>query len=492
MKKSNSENKIINMFANQNILEDSSSLLVSDSFDFGNLVSNISNNMLISKFSSLGIILKNFLHKSKFIDEFSDRFFENPNFILQEYIFNKTSNNLKPDYSEKPLTKIEQSYPSTFKQPRKNSENNLKPDYSEKPLTKIEQSYPSTFKQPRKNSENNSNKLFFSTENELIKEKSQKLDTTNYVNPDSIDILPNFDEIAYSDTYFTLDPAPLLNIIPIPLSISEPIKIHVGPYSENITSQLHSDALVLKDEIYFSKDNFDLTTQSGLSLLVHEISHVQQYRNKNFDSASVNSSHEQEALENENQTMSFFKTIDSESSNFELSNTEIKLSKDNTLSLSNSDSSFLEPLSTENDMFFSINTNNQFIPSKTLYDSTSALNIVPHIDIKDYTSSLNLSSYSVGKNTPTSFTFHSSSIVQENSISNFNNSNLQSAQNQSFNTVPMTADENRNVQSTSLPKSQESPVVNVAPSINIEKIANQVFEKFSKQILLDRDRLGYR
>jgi len=458
MKKSNSENKITDMFANQNILEDSSSLLVSDSFDFSNSLSTISNDMSISKFSSLGIILKNFLNKSILIDQFSSRFFENLNFIFQEFIFNKTSDDLKSNYSEKSLTKIQQSFPSMLKQPKKNSKNNI-------------------------------NELFLPTDNKVIKKESQ-FNTTNYIDDDAIDILPNFDEISYSDAYITLDPKPLMSIIPTPLSISKPIKVHVGDYSENLTSQLNADAVALKDEIFVSKDNFDLTSPSGLSLLVHEITHVQQYRNKNFDSSSVNDSHEQEALENESHALSFFKTVDSELPNFETPNIQRKISKDNTISLFNNYSPFLEPFSEENDMFFSINTNNQFIPLTSLQNLTSTLNITPNAITKENTSSLNLSSYSVEKNNSTAFTFHSSPIVQENSISNINNSNLQSTQNQ--NTVPMTADENRNVQSTSIAEAQESPVVNVVPSVNIEKIATQVFDKISKQILLDRDRLGYR
>lgn len=57
------------------------------------------------------------------------------------------------------------------------------------------------------------------------------------------------------------------------------VKIHTGPYSDNIARKYSAEALTLGSDIYFRDGKFLPQTEEGIALLAHELQHVIQYEN---------------------------------------------------------------------------------------------------------------------------------------------------------------------------------------------------------------------
>ncbi len=56
------------------------------------------------------------------------------------------------------------------------------------------------------------------------------------------------------------------------------VKIHTGPFAEEITHKAGADALTMGENIYFSSGSFSPDTEYGRQLLMHEAEHVEQHR----------------------------------------------------------------------------------------------------------------------------------------------------------------------------------------------------------------------
>ncbi len=54
------------------------------------------------------------------------------------------------------------------------------------------------------------------------------------------------------------------------------VKIHTGPYAEEITHKAGADALTFGKDIYFSSGSYAPHTEEGEALLLHEVEHVRQ------------------------------------------------------------------------------------------------------------------------------------------------------------------------------------------------------------------------
>jgi hypothetical protein len=56
------------------------------------------------------------------------------------------------------------------------------------------------------------------------------------------------------------------------------VRIHSGPYSDELTRSAHADAVTVGNDIYFHEGKYSPDTEEGRSLLAHELTHFVQFK----------------------------------------------------------------------------------------------------------------------------------------------------------------------------------------------------------------------
>ncbi len=99
-------------------------------------------------------------------------------------------------------------------------------------------------------------------------------DANYFVDMDSIgDINPGNDRIEHLDVDLR---SKFEHVFGEDLSM---VRIHTGPYSNNIARKQNAEALTIGNDIYFRDGTFLPHTEEGIALLAHELQHVIQYEN---------------------------------------------------------------------------------------------------------------------------------------------------------------------------------------------------------------------
>ncbi len=113
------------------------------------------------------------------------------------------------------------------------------------------------------------------------------------------------------DRVFALDVSLINNIYLLYGLDLENVKIHTGPYAEEITHKTGAEALTMGNDIYFSSGSFAPQTEKGKELLLHELEHVNQFRKgQNLTFREDFEKSELEALNQEGLSGSHFDDID--------------------------------------------------------------------------------------------------------------------------------------------------------------------------------------
>ena len=120
---------------------------------------------------------------------------------------------------------------------------------------------------------------YLSNTEEPIDITSRMQDPLREVDKETL-LTPRISQKQELDRVFTLDSA-LLNsyLLNFGKDLSK-VKIHTGPYAEEMTHRAGADALTSGNDIYFSSGSFSPHTEEGQRLLLHEAEHVMQYEKK--------------------------------------------------------------------------------------------------------------------------------------------------------------------------------------------------------------------
>ncbi len=289
----------------------------------------------------------------------------------------------------------------------------------------------------------------------------------------------------FTDNVTTINPAPIMNRFSLGMSITDLIDVHTGTYANRLTHLFNADAITLGNEIFFAESKFDLINPKGIALLVHELTHINQMQNnpqisntKSYDRQII----EQNALENEKQTLTYFLNNQTEErSTYNNISSETMLNYDLITNYPLTIDPMVTAMTPTNlfDIAFLDTTH-----SETTYDLTNRLSIFgpfQHDDKKPETGFSN----TWGMN----LLYLSSQTIQ----STEKPSQIPTAAKQNYSSflMPLTAQSDRSSTPNSS-ASRSSPTSITSQVVDIESITNRVYDRLTQKIKLERDRTGYR
>jgi uncharacterized protein DUF4157 len=279
------------------------------------------------------------------------------------------------------------------------------------------------------------------------------------------------------------------------------IKIHTGFLAEQITTLYNADALTIGKNIFFSAGKLDLASPRGLALFAHELSHINQQESdtdlqKGYVGPSKYVSLEKEAQVNEQYALEYFTSA----TNYK-QHSKNPLDRGRTIPLIGS--------------FPNIDfITHSYIPTVLLRPSIhpgvkekkTEIGFVKsdsHQHLTEKKNELGIQYYNsdrITKHVPSNdFTLQNSTGMPEGQQSGISNlvfaDSPKQVPSESLSSVPFTAERGRPVES----KAAASPITSMMPSsarssptLDLNRLAEQVYEIIERKIKMQRDRTGLR
>jgi len=301
-------------------------------------------------------------------------------------------------------------------------------------------------------------------------------------------------------------------IFPMPINNSttshfqrEAINIHSGPLAENITTFYNAEAVTIGKDIFFSQGNLDLSSPRGLSLFAHELTHIKQSQDdvnlrNGHTSSSKRASLEKEAQKIEQEALQYFANGNSYiaiNQSTVIPSPYIRESPPR-ISLWNDTNITISPL------FQSLLSQPFFLSAisdeKMIGINNSSEVLLPHIH-QSITASGNLAdnlvstSFDPLQQADKTSTNRYASIQKLVFASQRTNQNVTATPSGNSTSIPFTAEKGRGVESrvtTSSPTPSPLPSQVGGLSLDVDGLAQRVYEIIHEKIKMQRNLIGFR
>lgn len=101
------------------------------------------------------------------------------------------------------------------------------------------------------------------------------------------------------DRIFPLETVMLQSNDDVTNRYSKSVKLHYGPYSDDLAFSMNALAIVLGEDIFFRKGAYQPESETGRKTLAHELKHIEQYRENRITKNADRNELENEAIEAE-------------------------------------------------------------------------------------------------------------------------------------------------------------------------------------------------